>query len=60
MATMGGGFVHSLAQAFYHADSFNFHRLKETFPDYWAQYSAMAAKWEEQQAEEAARQKKMF
>lgn len=42
MVRYGGSFVQALAQAGYRADENNLRRIKETWPEYWSQYSAMA------------------
>jgi len=39
MAKQGGGFVKALAECFYRADPGNFIKLKDTFSEYWEQYS---------------------
>jgi len=39
MARIGGGFVKALAECFYRADPINFKILKDTFSEYWKQYS---------------------
>lgn len=39
MAKEGGSFVKALAECFYRADRRNIDRLKETFKDYWEEYS---------------------
>ena len=39
MIRFGGGFVKALGQAFEKADETNFNRLKEAFPEYWADYA---------------------
>src|SRR5690348_12697524 len=41
MAEHGGSFVKALANAFLHADSENFAKLKSAFPKYWLQYADM-------------------
>lgn len=38
MKRRGGGFVVALAECFIHADSINYARLRNAFPDYWKQY----------------------
>lgn len=38
METYGGSFVKRLAQAFKAADPTNFQKLKDAFPEYWAEY----------------------
>lgn len=38
METYGGNFVQKLAQAFKAADSTNFQKLKDAFPEYWEKY----------------------
>jgi hypothetical protein len=42
METYGGNFVKKLAQAFKAADSTNFQKLKNAFPEYWAEYGFVA------------------
>lgn len=44
MENFGGSFVQALAVCFRRADRDNFAKLKITFPDYWKQYSDLAAK----------------
>jgi len=39
MAERGGGFVKALAECFYRADRENFNKLKNTFSNYWFEYS---------------------
>ena len=41
MKEMGGSFVSALAEAWLHADSYNFQVLKTAFSNYWAQYERM-------------------
>lgn len=41
MEKYGGSFIQSLAMAFRHADSINFNKLKNAFPEYWKQYEDM-------------------
>ena len=43
MLAYGGGFVGALALAAKLADKENLRRIKATWPEYWRQYSAMAA-----------------
>jgi hypothetical protein len=50
METYGGGFVKCLAECFRHADSTNFHKLKTTFSEYWAEYEHVAQKWGKKKA----------
>lgn len=38
METLGGGFVHNLAQAWTRADSYNRGRLEQAFPDMVERY----------------------
>lgn len=38
MCRHGGSFVKSLGHAFAHADSDNFRKLREAFPEYWETY----------------------
>jgi hypothetical protein len=47
MSKHGGGFVKALAQAAWRADSTNLSRIKEAFPDYWREYSAIARETKE-------------
>jgi len=42
MSRFGGGFAASLANTFLKADSSNFLRLKNAFPELWEQYEKMA------------------
>ncbi len=42
MKTRGGSFVQNLGKAAAVADNKNVARLKEAFPEIWAQYSEMA------------------
>lgn len=42
MEAYGGSFVAALAQAARRADSTNLAKIKETWSDYWAQYTEMA------------------
>lgn len=42
MATYGGSFVKCLAEAARRADPENLRRIKETWPEYWSQYSKMS------------------
>ena len=44
MEKYGGSFVKSLSECFFKADENNFDKLKEAFPEYWAQYEKMALK----------------
>ena len=44
MEKFGGSFVKALAFAFHRADSTNFKKLKDTFPEYWKEYSKMVEK----------------
>jgi protein involved in sex pheromone biosynthesis len=41
MEQYGGSFVKALAEAFHKADSENFLKLKNAFPEYWQKYSKM-------------------
>ena len=43
MSVYGGSFVRGLAMLFRLADPVNQARLKLAFPDYWAEYTALAA-----------------
>lgn len=38
MEKIGGSFVQALAQCFMHADSADFNKLQNAFPEYWAEY----------------------
>lgn len=38
----GGSFVQQLGRCFLYADHTNFAKLRETFPEYWAQYAKVA------------------
>lgn len=42
MEKYGGSFVQALAVCFRRADQFNLAKLKETFSEYWQQYTEMA------------------
>lgn len=42
MMEYGGSFVRKLGAAAIVADSENLAKIKQTWPDYWAQYSRMA------------------
>lgn len=42
MEKYGGSFVQALAVCFRRADSINLAKLKETFSEYWQQYTEMA------------------
>jgi hypothetical protein len=42
MIEYGGSFVRKLGAAAIVADSENLAKIKQTWPDYWAQYSRMA------------------
>lgn len=42
MIEYGGSFVRKLGAAAIAADSENLAKIKQTWPDYWAQYSRMA------------------
>lgn len=42
MEKYGGSFVSHLGQAARHADDGNLQKIKNTFPEYWAQYEQMA------------------
>ncbi|MFZ9092993.1 MAG: hypothetical protein ACO3FE_23175 [Planctomycetaceae bacterium] len=44
MIEYGGGFVKRLAMAYRAADSENREKIKTTWPEYWAKYTAMAEK----------------
>lgn len=39
MKMYGGSFVKCLAEAAMHADPQNFRKIKETWPEYWKEYS---------------------
>ena len=38
MIKFGAVFVQSLGQALYHADPINTKKIKDAFPEYWAEY----------------------
>jgi len=42
MEKYGGSFVQALAVCFYRADQDNFHKLKQTFSEYWSKYEKVA------------------
>jgi len=42
MATFGGSFARALAQAAMTADPVNLRRLRDAFPEMWAQYAEVA------------------
>ena len=42
MVEYGGSFVSKLGAAALAADSMNMKKLREAFPDYWANYARMA------------------
>ncbi len=42
MLTFGGSFAENLAHTWRAADPINQARLKDAFPDYWAQYEKLA------------------
>lgn len=42
METYGGSFVKALGACFRRADHNNFRKLKETFSEYWDQYTNMS------------------
>ena len=44
MEKYGGSFVQALARAFYCADTVNFVKLREAFPEYWEEYSNFLTK----------------
>lgn len=44
MKKYGGGFVHFLGQAALIADPENLAKIKDTWPEYWTKYEAMALK----------------
>ena len=44
MQRYGGSFVSKLGAALAHADIVNARKIKETWPEYWAQYSNMKVK----------------
>ena len=43
MKTYGGGFVKALAEAASQADAINLQKIKNAWPEYWAQYSKMGS-----------------
>ena len=44
MITFGGSFAHALGKALVCADQKNAQKIKETWPNEWAQYLQMAAR----------------
>ena len=42
MLEYGGSFVRALAEAARHADAVNLQKIKDTWPEYWQQYTDMA------------------
>lgn len=42
MGKYEGSFVKALAECFRKADNQNFQKLKETFPEYWKNYSEIS------------------
>lgn len=44
MIVYGGGFVQLLGRLYRHADIMNQARIREAWPEYWQQYSDIAAK----------------
>jgi len=47
MKVYGGGFVKALAELGFRADAANLARLKAAWPEYWAEYTKIAARMEE-------------
>ena len=50
MTTQGGSFVKALAECFHCADSINFQKLRNAFPEYWKQYAEIAEKIHERKS----------
>lgn len=44
MNKYGGSFVKVLAQLAHRADPVNLQKIKDTWPEYWSQYTKMAEK----------------
>ena len=42
MTKYGGGFVKSLGEALFHADTHNTIKIKNAWPEYWKQYAEMS------------------
>lgn len=42
MRCFGGSFIRALAEAISTADEINRQKLKDAFPEYWAQYAELA------------------
>jgi len=55
MTLYGGSFVQALGRALMQADNDNQRRIKETWPEYWAEYVDVAQKLELNRAREAQR-----
>ena len=47
MMRFGGSFVMALANALSHADHINRQKIKDAWPEYWAQYFVMGTKAQE-------------
>lgn len=47
MRTFGGGFVKALAEAMAQADSINLQKIRDTWPEYIAQYEGMGERLRE-------------
>jgi len=48
MESQGGGFVHALSILARRADPKNLQKIKDTWPEYWADYEARGRKLETQ------------
>lgn len=51
MRVYGGDFVQALAEAYNRADEENSRRIRETWPEYWQQYSEMAEQLKKEENE---------
>ena len=49
MSRYGGSFVRQLAEAARYADDNNLARIKQTWPEYWAQYTEMGRQLEQEE-----------
>lgn len=52
MRLYGGSFVQALADAYLHADEDNARRIREAWPEYWAQYTDHAERLRQREQEE--------
>jgi hypothetical protein len=52
MQKYGGSFAKAIAEAFRRADSENFKRLQDAFPELWEQYAQMSITIKNQQAKD--------